>query len=855
MKIKQMVMSVLAALVLYIIAADAYGGGQSPSDFEALMKYVEISGQGNLICQSSENNYIFRTSGPIIVPVNEKPESDSTKVTISKWENNSWQQYGLRNATFSEGGQLEITSGIGQSGLYKLEFETLNNEHQGYALVCDDWKKLVFSFCRGMKDYLEINSDAELILSTIAVSHFDHVMESAASAEIFSDELFIVLRNAIKAREDFDNGKIPNFVIPGMTRVRLKRFKADGISEFIVCVPEGYNPDVRYPVVARIDPFRLNILDDYNEEKTAMIDLWWHFGSDINYDWKDFDCFFKIMKGKLAIDSNRIYLHSFCKNSPFAMSIALKYPDIWAACMMSTGYNNTQLAGNIANTQFFYANAHPEVEIHKPKIDFVTKCFSYFGCNDFHYAPINDIGRAHLVDFTKLKSRVNPDRLYFKTQSYQSNKSYWLSVEGCEDDNFSRIIEAEIKGNKIFITTENIDAYKIYLSSAPIERFKPVEIIENGNSLGFCDEDIFVRAADRYAGAVITKTPEVAGPIEDVFSEPYVIVYQSSNGEPNYLNAVVDFAESISPLVRCIKDTVFNEKYIEADNIIFVGRDSANLLISEILKKLPVTIAADVIMADNKKYQGENMGCIMIYPNPLNTSKYILLVSPTSQTAADSMAKVLAEVKSEKDITIFDADEKRNVKYHVLEKFDSLWQWSKNTKLIIFNNNIKKSAVDYQKLIAKVIKDYLKADISILEPVFTADESVPIYENVVLRDLFANLQNHWIIKIKIKGTFLKLLVNKLLAGYADGGKITYALSGISFNTVSDNDGLRVIEIENDKDYTIALSETTIKNPLLGYVLTDYEILDQSFLIKLLKDYTQRTGLIDLNQECENIKIF
>ena len=852
MKIKQIIVFVLAGLALRPLAANAYDKEQSSFGFEALIKSAEVFSGGGLFCQSSESSYVFRTSELIAIPVNQKPKGKSIKVTILKWENNSWQKYGLRKAVFSDG-QLKITSRVNQGGLYKLEFEISNNKYEAYAIICDGWKKVIFRFCRAVKDHLEINSDPQLLRSTIAVSHFDNVMELAADSEKLSSELFVALRNAIKARGDFDDGKIPDFVTPGLTKIRLKRFKADDVSEFIICIPDAYRPDVKHPVVARVDPF--NKLRNYKEDQTGMIDLWWHFDLGVDFFWKDFSCFFKILNEKLAIDSNRIYLHSNCGNSNFAMAMALKYPDMWAGCMMSTGYNSIQLAGNIFNARFFFANAHPEIKAHEPKLNFVTKLYHYFGCDDFNYVSVKDIGEAYLIDFTKLKSRENPDKLYFKTRSYQSNKSYWLSIDGCEDDNFYRSIEAEIKENKIFVTTENTDAYKIYLSKAPIETSNGVEIIENGQYLGCCTQDVFSRAAGKYAKARIRKDPQIAGPIEDALSEHHIIVYQSRNSEPNYLRAVADFAGEISPLAKCIKDTDFDERDIETNNIIFVGRDSENPTISEILKKLPVLITPDSVIADDKKYQGENSGCIMIYPNPLNTSKYILLFAPASELAANSMGKVFSEVKSEKDIAIFQADKKQNVRYHILENFDSVWQWSKNAGLVVFNNNFKKSAADYQKLIAKTVKNYLNADISILEPVFTADEHIPSYENVTLRGLFANLQNYWIIKIKIKGSFLKQFVNKLLIGDAIERKTTYALCGISFNALSANDSLLVTEIENDKDYTIALSARAIRTPLLGYVLTDYKILDESLLIKLLKDCSQNTGSIDLEQKCENIKIF
>jgi len=846
-------MYVLAALAVRPIVANAYEKSQGVFGFEALIKSAEVFGSADLFCKSSEGNYVFRTSEAIILPVNQKTERNSVEVKISRWENDSWQEYGLRNGNLS-GEQLEITSRMSQEGLYKLQFKISNNESAAYAIICDGWKKLIFSFCRSIKDYLEINSDAELLRSTIAVSHFDNVMELAVSTEKPSVEIFVALRNAIKARGDFDDGKIPDFVTPGVTKIRLKRFRADDVSEFVLCVPKNYNPNKKEAVVARVDPLRYNISNDYTDDRTGMIDLWWHFGSEVNCDWKDFDYFFKIMNEKLAIDRGRIYLHSICANSTFAMATALKHPDIWSGCIMSTGYNSIQLAGNIFNAPFFFASLHTEIEAHKTKINFVTKLYHYFGCEDFNYISEN-IGKARMFDFTKLKFRKNPDKLYFKTRAYQSNRSYWLSIEGCEDDNFYRTIEAEIKGNKIFVTTENTDAYTIYLSEAPIEISSGVEIIENGKSLGFCNEDTFVRTNERYSKGGITKTPMIGGPMEDVFSESHVVVYQSQNADPNYLKAVADFAGRLSPLAKCVRDMDFDEKDIETCNIVFVGRNCENLIISEILKKLPVFLTDDSIIAGDKKYQIENSGCIMIYPNPLNTSKYILLFAPTCKSVVNSMGRVFAEVKSEKDVVIFRADEQQNIKYYILENFDSLWQWSENADLIVFNHNLKSLAGDYQKLIAKAVKNHLNADISILEPVFSTNENVPSSENVTLRELFANLQNHWMIKIRTKGSFLKQIINKLIIGDADGEKTKYALSGVSFNGYSDDECLAVAEIENDKDYTIALSASAIKNQFIGAVLTDYEILDQSLLLKLLKDYSQKTGVIGLDQKCEDIKIF
>ena len=60
-------------------------------------------------------------------------------------------------------------------------------------------------------------------------------------------------------------------------------------------------------------------------------------------------------------------------------------------------------------------------------------------------------------------------------------------------------------------------------------------------------------------------------------------------------------------------------------NLILFGDPSSNLLLAKILPKLPLKWTKDEIEFAGKKYKASEHVPVMIFPNPLNPTKYVVL--------------------------------------------------------------------------------------------------------------------------------------------------------------------------------------------------------------------------------------
>ena len=90
-----------------------------------------------------------------------------------------------------------------------------------------------------------------------------------------------------------------------------------------------------------------------------------------------------------------------------------------------------------------------------------------------------------------------PKRVSFSTKDLSSTRAYWLEIGGLEKFGFLARIDAEIDGQKINITTDNVSDYKLRLNSSLIDLDKKIRIIENGAGIfnGFLGKDgCFVRS-------------------------------------------------------------------------------------------------------------------------------------------------------------------------------------------------------------------------------------------------------------------------------------------------------------------------------------------------------------------------
>ena len=78
---------------------------------------------------------------------------------------------------------------------------------------------------------------------------------------------------------------------------------------------------------------------------------------------------------------------------------------------------------------------------------------------------------------------------------------------------------------------------------------------------------------------------------------------------------------------RYKNDIDITKSDIRNSHLILIGNQNTNLLLKRIIKKIPLSIRSDKITIGRKVYEGDKINFHMIYPNPLNSNKYIVIVS------------------------------------------------------------------------------------------------------------------------------------------------------------------------------------------------------------------------------------
>ena len=132
-----------------------------------------------------------------------------------------------------------------------------------------------------------------------------------------------------------------------------------------------------------------------------------------------------------------------------------------------------------------------------------------------------------------------------------------------------------------------------------------------------------------------SKTHNLCGPIDHAFMDNFVFVKPTGTPLNDKLGAwtqreLAHATEQWRGIFRgdapTVDDTKLTDAQIASSNLILWGDPSSNAILKRIADKLPVKWTAEGVEFGGKKY-GANHVPVLIFPNPLNPSKYVVLNS------------------------------------------------------------------------------------------------------------------------------------------------------------------------------------------------------------------------------------
>ncbi len=251
-------------------------------------------------------------------------------------------------------------------------------------------------------------------------------------------------------------------------------------------------------------------------------------------------------------------------------------------------------------------------------------------------------------------------KIRFTTYTLKYNTCDWLTISEMNFLYQPATVESELtKDGVLKLSTKNvamlaidrevaeqieIDGDKLVLQSAA-EGLLPNVYYEKGREGWFV---LSYNESRRYmANPNTNKRHNLQGPIDDAFMEPFVCIQgtgtpwvQEQHAWADWTLARFDreFDKWMRGKIPIIKNEELTEKMIEDKNLILFGDPGSNKVLAKVLAKLPIEWTKDAIKVGGKTWDPKVHGLSMIYPNPLNPNRYVVINSGHTFHAKDFQA-------------------------------------------------------------------------------------------------------------------------------------------------------------------------------------------------------------------------
>lgn len=393
------------------------------------------------------------------------------------------------------------------------------------------------------------------------------------------------------------------------------------------------------------------------------------------------------VRNHYRVDSHRMLIRGFSMGGAGCWHLAAHHAGFWAAANPGAGfvdvpiytrlldrqpripayeqqlwhlYDALDYAPNLYNCPVVAYSG--EIDKQKQAGDLMAAAMLKSGVSLRHVIGPNTEHRYHPEAKREVAERIDqiaqagksmvPGRVLFTTYTLRYNQMHWITVDGLEQHWQRSQIDARLLDgpeSNIRVQTEHITAFTIAMppGSCPFDATaKPVVEIDGAaiaTSSPLSDRSWTVRFRKQNgrwtsiredSNGGLQKVHGLQGPIDDAFMDRFVMVTPSGtpwNLESSILseqkNAIKEWRSQFRGDARVASDEQLSESDIAHSNLILWGDPNSNKTLAKIIDRLPLRWTASEITLGGKKYDAAKHLPVMIYPNPLNPRRYVVLNS------------------------------------------------------------------------------------------------------------------------------------------------------------------------------------------------------------------------------------
>jgi len=384
------------------------------------------------------------------------------------------------------------------------------------------------------------------------------------------------------------------------------------------------------------------------------------------------------------VDGNRIAMRGFSMGGAGTWHLGAHHASQWAAVNPGAGFVdvlNYQKIGNklgsipwyeqklwhlydplacpinLVNTSLIAYSG--EIDEQKKAADLMEAALAKEGAKMTHiigpqtghkYEPEAKKVVTKLVDGAVSKGReVVPRKVRLVTYSLKWNTMHWVRIDALEKhwEKAEALAEmiTEAHGVRIEIKTRNIAAISLNILPGSMVG-REAGLVVDGQDLGLRQSGAAswtvsaVKASGKWAVGdaprVLAKRHNLQGPIDDAFMDSFLFVRPTGkpmNGsvgkwvDTELKDATFQWRRQFRGEPRVQDDTAITDADIAESNLILWGDPLSNKLLARIADKLPIRWTTEGIKVGDKAYDATKHVPVLIYPNPLNAERYVVINS------------------------------------------------------------------------------------------------------------------------------------------------------------------------------------------------------------------------------------
>ena len=375
---------------------------------------------------------------------------------------------------------------------------------------------------------------------------------------------------------------------------------------------------------------------------------------------------------RFPVDAEQTTLRGFSMGGHGAWHIGLQYPGFWAAMSPGAGFVETKryhkLTGPLPDWQEALLHLYDPLDYaanakNLPLVAYVGETDSFYAQHQIMYEMLKKEGAPYesllglqtghryepkmlevlLKEIAIWRREPEAEKVDFVTYTLRFPECKWVRLEGLEHHWQRAEIHAHRTApDRIEVTTRNVSAFRltatgwgstghVTIDGRVLNTRRRVELAARSSTLVFVK-----RGKDWVPGEAegLRKKPGLQGPIDDAYFGPTLAV----TGTGTAWNAAAAawskqelgvFREGWGRYCRATlpetTDSALTADDIRDKNLILFGDPGSNAVLRRLLPKLPVRWTQNTITLAGKTFSAHDHVPVLIFPNPENPQRYIVL--------------------------------------------------------------------------------------------------------------------------------------------------------------------------------------------------------------------------------------